>query len=101
MDANKEKFVLACKSRDPNKEVLKVYGEVYYLGDQDPSRHITVILGDICDKYQLFNTKDLISCLDPDTDWQYGIDECDSFHKKVVKVLTTKIRLTTMSKFRD
>jgi len=89
-------FIRACKSRNPQVRVRSVYRRFY--GDySNPEVHIMGILAAICDEFLELKVLDIISEMNPDNAWKYG--KSDSYESAVIKFLTSKIRLSEVSRF--
>ena len=100
MDKLDQLFIRACKSSTPTVRVYSVYRRFYAV---DPSSgHICDVLIQICEKYIKIGLSDLIDRLNPANSWRLGIEDSDSehsYHKRVIAVLISKIRLKEVAVF--
>ncbi len=93
-------FVRACKSRSPLTRVRSVYHRFYTrTAGKHENFNIARILASICDKYNPMSTGDLISALNPDNNWRYGILDEDSHWTAALKIMISHLRLSEVSKF--
>jgi hypothetical protein len=101
MNKTKQLLVRACKSFNPHVRLRSVYKRQYWRGAPDHllDFYIAELLSGLCDDYDIITTSKLVSALHPDNAWKHGLKSDDDYYTRVVKVLTSKIRLTKVAKF--
>jgi hypothetical protein len=61
--------------------------------------YIAGVLASLCDTHLQLPCSDMIVDLHPDNGWKYGLKPEDDYWTKVVKILISKIRLSSIEKF--
>lgn len=101
MDKTELLIIRACKSLDPETRLVSVYKRKY--GNYDGKDcYIAMILENICEKFDLVKTSDLLRDLHPDNQWKFNITDSITninYWSLVKRILTSLIRLTPIDKF--
>lgn len=92
-------FIRAVKSNEPERRLRRLY-KMFYYGEYD-SRHAASILKDIVVENDVMSVTDWIDGLNPDNDWKYGIESGQNYYEKCVRLMSSHIRLTVVSKFKN
>lgn len=88
-------FIRACKTRDPYKRVRSVYRRFYGRYDgQETDKALTAILARLCDKYNPFETADLLTKISPGNFFPEM-----RWRDRVLGVLIDRIRYTRTGAF--
>ena len=101
MNNQTQLFIRACRSKDPHTRVKSVFKR-YYLNDGEAcTKHLIVVLSEICDKYQPFKTLGLLSALDPNGPWYFTRDgeQKPTYHQACLHVLVNRIRIAPNADF--
>lgn len=99
MDKIEQLFIRACKAKDPLKRVKNVYCRFYlpaYI--KEDGVHITNILLNICEKYQVCSLTKTVNALNPNNGYFRTVDS-RSYHERCVDVFIGFIRLSEVNKF--
>lgn len=92
-------FIRACKSKHPHQRVRSVYRRFYLNCEYDhATEYIANLLVNICDKYNLMSTGDMVIAVHPANRWKYG-NEDDSYWTAIFNITLSRIRLTEVKKF--
>lgn len=91
-------FVRACKSLNPELRLRSVYRR-FYGNYEHKDIHIANVLIALNDTYNIASAKDCLLELDPNRYIMYGCNIDDEYYLIVKKMLTSKIRLSSIKKF--
>ena len=101
METNDLLFVRACKSLDPYVRLETLYRRIYL---SEPSKgNLSLILSEICDKYNLLSSSKMISELHP----RYGrytmsmYAEPMPYEDRVFQLMLSTLRFSNVDKFDD
>lgn len=92
-------FIRAVKSNEPERRLRRLY-KMFYCGDY-LSSHMASILKDIVVENDVMSVTDWIDGLNPDNDWKYGIESSQNYYEKCVLLMSSHIRLTAVSQFKN
>ena len=94
-------FIRATKRKNSIQRVQSVYKRFYgRYPDNDMNSALVHVLSDICDKYLRIKLVTLMSDMNAQNHWKFGIEADDDYSIQCIKILTSYIRLTEKTKFK-
>lgn len=91
-------FIRACKSLNPDIRLRSVYRR-FYGNYEHHDIHIANVLISLNEKYDIVSAKICMLELSPDNFIMFGCTIDDDYYLIVKKMLTSKIRLSSIKKF--
>ena len=90
-------FVRACKSNNAERKLKRLYKSIYYPEYSD-SAMLSILLT-VVENHNLVSLWSLVKeYADPEKGWQFGSDSDEPYETRMVKAMTSIIRLAAIDK---